>query len=249
VYQPNGAYYREHGIKILTEALKRYEVDGLFFNMFGNPSFDYGGNGMGPCQCDRCKERFKKRFGRALPTRTSDPDYRAFMRDSSSEVAGMFAELIHRLRPGAGFSPARTFVARQDVPQVLVAVRLSHRRQDGVPGAFTGTARMDERDCILVGSHAQLLHIIVPAEFLDNRSLNRSSGVVDITKSWVRIRHCWLIAGPKVGLTVGRSIRRQVRQICSAGGAAVFSRPFVSCRTLAGAWQTCFDSLASGLAN
>ena len=32
-----------------------------------------------------------------------DPDYRAFMRDSSSEVAGMFAALIHRLRPGAGF--------------------------------------------------------------------------------------------------------------------------------------------------
>jgi hypothetical protein len=99
----NGAYYREHGIKILTEALERYEVDGLFFNMFGNPSTDYGGNPMGPCQCDQCKTRFKKRFGRKLPTRINDPDYRAFMRDSSSEVAGMFAELIHRLRPGAGF--------------------------------------------------------------------------------------------------------------------------------------------------
>ena len=99
----NGAYYREHGIKILTEALERYEVDGLFFNMFGNPSVDYGGNPMGPCQCDQCKARFEKRFGRTLPTTLNDPDYRAFMRDSSSEVAGMFAELIHRLRPGAGF--------------------------------------------------------------------------------------------------------------------------------------------------
>ena len=99
----NGAYYREHGIKILTEALERYAVDGLFFNMFGNPSTDYGGNPMGPCQCDQCKARFEKRFGRTLPTTLNDPDYRAFMRDSSSEVAGMFAELIHRLRPGAGF--------------------------------------------------------------------------------------------------------------------------------------------------
>ncbi len=99
----NGAYYREHGIRILTEALERYEVDGLFFNMFGDPSVDYGGNSMGPCQCDQCKARFETRFGRKLPTTLDDPDYRAFMRDSSSEVAGMFAELIHRLRPEAGF--------------------------------------------------------------------------------------------------------------------------------------------------
>jgi hypothetical protein len=99
----NGAYYREHGIGILTEALQRYDVDGLFFNMFGNPSTDYGGNPMGPCQCDQCKTRFEKRFGRKLPATLNDPDYRGFMRDSSSEVAGMFADLIHRLRPGAGF--------------------------------------------------------------------------------------------------------------------------------------------------
>ena len=32
----NGGYYREHAMKILTEALERYDVDGLFFNMFGN---------------------------------------------------------------------------------------------------------------------------------------------------------------------------------------------------------------------
>ena len=33
----NGDYYREHALTILDEALERYEVDGLFFNMFGNP--------------------------------------------------------------------------------------------------------------------------------------------------------------------------------------------------------------------
>ena len=33
----NGNYYREHALTILAEALERYEVDGLFFNMFGNP--------------------------------------------------------------------------------------------------------------------------------------------------------------------------------------------------------------------
>ena len=34
----NGNYYREHALTILAEALDRYEVDGLFFNMFGNPA-------------------------------------------------------------------------------------------------------------------------------------------------------------------------------------------------------------------
>ena len=50
---------------ILTEALDRYEVDGLFFNMFGNPAADYSGNPMGPCQCDACQVRYRARYGRA----------------------------------------------------------------------------------------------------------------------------------------------------------------------------------------
>ena len=98
----NGGYYREHAPKILAEALERYEVDGLFFNMFGNPSSDYSGQPMGPCQCEACKARFRSRHGRALPT-VEDETYRQFMADSAREVAAMIAELIHRLRPGAAF--------------------------------------------------------------------------------------------------------------------------------------------------
>ena len=99
----NGGYYRQHAVAILTEALERYEVDGLFFNMFGNPSADYSGVQMGPCQCSECKAGFQKRYGRALPTTSGDGDYRAFMADSSREVAAMIAELIHRKRPNAAF--------------------------------------------------------------------------------------------------------------------------------------------------
>jgi hypothetical protein len=98
----NGGYYREHAPRILTEALERYEVDGLFFNMFGNPSTDYSGNPMGPCQCDACKVRFQARYGRLLPA-TRDADYGEFMALSSREVAAMIADLIHRLRPRAAF--------------------------------------------------------------------------------------------------------------------------------------------------
>ena len=98
----NGDYYRRHALTLLEEALDRYEVDGLFFNMFGNPSADYSGAPMGPCQCDACQARYRRRFNRPVPA-TADADYRAFMDDSSREVAVAIAELIHRKRPRAAF--------------------------------------------------------------------------------------------------------------------------------------------------
>ncbi len=99
----NGGYYRQHAPKILAEALERYPVDGLFFNMFGNPSTDYSGRVMGPCQCDACRTRFAARYGRPLPAASGDADYAAFMSESAREVAASFAALIHRKRPGAAF--------------------------------------------------------------------------------------------------------------------------------------------------
>lgn len=99
----NGGYYHEHAPKILAEALERYEVDGLFFNMFGNPSSDYSGQPMGPCQCDACKAKFTAKFNRPLPASSQDPDYRLFMDESAREVARMISELIHRIRPNAAF--------------------------------------------------------------------------------------------------------------------------------------------------
>jgi hypothetical protein len=98
----NGAYYREHAMTILAEALDRYEVDGLFFNMFGNPTADYSGAPMGPCQCGACQARYRTLFNRSVPA-TADADYRAFMADSAREVAANIAELIHRKRPKAAF--------------------------------------------------------------------------------------------------------------------------------------------------
>ena len=98
----NGNYYRQQAMTILTEALERYEVDGLFFNMFGNPGSDYSGNPLGPCQCDACQLRYRARYGRPVPA-AADGDYRAFMAESSREVAAAIAELIHRKRPRAAF--------------------------------------------------------------------------------------------------------------------------------------------------
>ena len=99
----NGDYYWKHAPTILTEALNKYPVDGVFFNMFGNPRTDYSGVPMGPCHCGACREKFRERYGRSLPNDDRDAEYREFLYKSSLEVAAMFSDLIHSLRPNAAF--------------------------------------------------------------------------------------------------------------------------------------------------
>jgi hypothetical protein len=98
----NGGYYREHAMKILTEALDRYDVDGLFFNMFGNQSTDYSGRFVGHCHCDSCRKRFRARYQRDLPSRPNAA-YEEFMFISSREVAAEIGKLIRSKRPNAGY--------------------------------------------------------------------------------------------------------------------------------------------------
>ena len=40
----NGAYQQEESVRIISEVLKNYPVDGIFFNMFGYQTVDYSGN-------------------------------------------------------------------------------------------------------------------------------------------------------------------------------------------------------------
>lgn len=98
----NGGFYRSQAMKILGEALDLYDVDGLFFNMFGNQSRDYSGRYVGLCHCDECARRYKALHGKPLPERADD-DHRRFMFTSSREVAAAIGELIRRKRPNAGY--------------------------------------------------------------------------------------------------------------------------------------------------
>ncbi len=97
----NGGYYRGAALAILTEALERYPVDALFFNLFGNPAADYSGNALGTCHCDACQARFRARYRRAVPE-TPDAEYREFLETAKLEVAREIAGLIHAKRPAAG---------------------------------------------------------------------------------------------------------------------------------------------------
>jgi len=98
----NGGYYRDHAMKILAEALDRYGVDGLFFNMFGNQSSDYAGRYVGLCHCDSCRRLYRARFGKDVPSKP-DAEYQKFMADSGREVAASIRKLIKSKRPQAGF--------------------------------------------------------------------------------------------------------------------------------------------------
>ena len=103
----NGGWYREKAPEILREALKRYNVDGLFFNMFSNPAADYSGHPLGICHCDNCKRLYRARFHRDLPDKP-DEDYHAFMHDATVSMSETIRQIIKQLRPAAalvGTSP------------------------------------------------------------------------------------------------------------------------------------------------
>ncbi len=98
----NGGYYRGQAMNILAEGLERYDVDGLFFNMFGNQSTDYSGAYVGLCHCDSCRAAYRKLYAREIPERADD-DYRKFLLASSREVSEAIGKLIRQKRPTAGY--------------------------------------------------------------------------------------------------------------------------------------------------
>lgn len=51
-----GGYQQDYMLEILKEALTRYPLDGVFFNMISFPQVDYSRNFHGICQCENCKE-------------------------------------------------------------------------------------------------------------------------------------------------------------------------------------------------
>lgn len=77
----SGGYQQEYMLKILGEAIDRYPLDGVFFNMIGYTRSDYSGNYHGICQCDNCKRRFAEYSGMALPATRDDssPVYRKYV--------------------------------------------------------------------------------------------------------------------------------------------------------------------------
>ncbi len=88
----NGAYRQKHTFAILEEAMNRYDMDGIFFNMSGYQVSDYSHNYHGICQADACRKRFKEwSNGLELPTEENKEDpvflkYDEFRRYTTDEL-------------------------------------------------------------------------------------------------------------------------------------------------------------------
>lgn len=76
----NGGYQQDALFQILGEAIDRYPLDGIFFNMIGYVQSDYSGNYHGICQCQNCRERFREMYSLDLPKRrdNNDPVYQKY---------------------------------------------------------------------------------------------------------------------------------------------------------------------------
>jgi len=96
----NGGYQQEYSLKILNEALFRFPLDGVFFNMIGYQVRDYSHVYHGICQADACATRFKEWSGGLdLPTNEDNDDpvyrkYNQFKSETSNELFFRIHDLI-----------------------------------------------------------------------------------------------------------------------------------------------------------
>lgn len=105
----NGGWYQVQAPALLEESLGRYEIDGLFFNMFGYLAADYSYHRYGLCHCDNCRSGFRDFAGADLPERhaTDDPLYRkylAFQDATSLALSEKIRQTVKTIRPGVAVS-------------------------------------------------------------------------------------------------------------------------------------------------
>ncbi|MEY8355857.1 hypothetical protein AALB39_21200 [Lachnospiraceae bacterium 54-53] len=105
----NGEYQRKRSLEIIKEVLENYEVDGIFFNMFGYITFDYSGNHVGICQCENCKSRFYEMYGEELPEEENEADpvfekYQAFKSITVNEILTDIHHLTKSVSPDIAVS-------------------------------------------------------------------------------------------------------------------------------------------------
>lgn len=91
---PTGPFWEVYNFEIVGELLRRYRIDGLFYNHF---RFDR-------CYCTRCGNEFRSATGHTLPTREdwSDPSWRVFVDyryERFSAYTARLAAFIHQQSP------------------------------------------------------------------------------------------------------------------------------------------------------
>ncbi|WP_020617069.1 alpha-amylase family protein [Paenibacillus daejeonensis] len=100
----NSEYQQQLSLQMIDEVISNYEVDGIFFNMFGYQHWDYSGNFYGPCYCENCKRRFQEYSGEDLTTYdgANHPlhgTYRKFQEFTAREVLERIHDMVKAKRP------------------------------------------------------------------------------------------------------------------------------------------------------
>ncbi|MGO4546334.1 family 10 glycosylhydrolase [Paenibacillus sp. 2TAB23] len=123
----NGYYQQQYSLEILEEVLREYDVDGVFFNMFGYQNWDYSGNYYGICHCASCRRRFMEMYGLELPD-NEDKDsavyrkYREFQEKTSVAILDQIHGLVKRLKPEAAictYHPNKVDIVRHESTTAL----------------------------------------------------------------------------------------------------------------------------------
>lgn len=96
----NGQYQQELALEIIGDIVKKYPVDGIFFNMFGYQTRDYDDRYIGICQCENCRKRFKAYSGLELPTKEDpkDPIFRRYQEFKTFTVADILEKIRRTVR-------------------------------------------------------------------------------------------------------------------------------------------------------
>ena len=97
-----GEYQQEKSIEILREALTKYPVDGIFFNMFGFQTKDYSNIEHGICNCPACKKAYFDFCGRELPKGTAwvgDETYAAFKEMKVKNLLTRIRDAVKDINP------------------------------------------------------------------------------------------------------------------------------------------------------
>lgn len=105
----NGGYQQEYSLSILDEVISNYDVDGVFFNMFGYRTTDYRGRDYGICHCGNCRRRFRELHGRELPSSGDGNDpaleaYRSFREETTRELLDRIRRFVKGKNPDIAIS-------------------------------------------------------------------------------------------------------------------------------------------------
>jgi len=91
---PSAGYFQQEAFDILSEVLRRFDVDGFFINWFMYSEWTYSHEYLGPCHCQTCRAEWRAEHGGEPPTGPQDAGYATWQEWSRAKVL----ELGGRLR-------------------------------------------------------------------------------------------------------------------------------------------------------